>query len=373
MKTKRLFLLWLVILPVLGFAQSNLDCYFSPEFREVNSMNTASFDPFMPMNQPLLTTLNIVNNGDAARVDLKVKVLWNNNFLVEATFESMAALGSTPYSLSNRDLITNQSSQHFMRKPGTPDLSLENVVNANDLLKDAVLAGYFPDGNLQIRVWVREYDTSAWELADDAPGYKQFELRIRNAAFITLMSPGVPIGLSIPELSGAPLSFIWNSLNTGINNYRLVVREYAPNYQPDVNNVSVAGNVFYQTTAGMSEQSGFASYLPFTNGNYYAWRVETPLSNEFAPYLEDGLPGTQQLNSNWFVFRYASEDNTSADLNEFQARLNMLNNNTLLNLFTQGYKPVGTIIYDGRSYTGEDAYALIESLLGHDIDVELKD
>jgi len=125
-----------------------------------------------------------------------------------------------------------------------------------------------------------------------------------------------------------------------------------------------------RSAQGLSEQSGFSSYLPFANGNYYAWKVQTALSNE---YNNDSGSSSSTQSSDWYVFKYVTQTDNASSINEFQARLNMLNNPFLLNLYMQGYQPVGVIVYEDRTYSGQDAFDLIESLLGQDILVEMKD
>ncbi len=368
MKSLIIITLSVFLLPVLGYAQGSFSLNFFPNSVEVNSMSTSSFDPFVPDSQPLLTTLKITNNGSPERIDLKVGVLWNGHFLVESTFESFNNLDGSLY-LTNRDLITNQSSTYFQTK-GEATLSIDAIVKSNSLLKSAVYAGYFPDGDLQIRIWVRSYAPEAWVIDPYSTGYQEFAIRIRSAGNINLISPGVAVGQTPPQINNAPIMFIWNSLATGINDYRLIIREYAPNYIPNLNTVANTGNVFYETPLGLSEQSGFSSYLPFVNGNYYAWKIQTALSNEY----NHGTTGNNaSLNSDWNVFKYIIETDDTVSISEFQARLNMLNNSDLLNFYMQGYKPVGVIEFEGKTYSGQDALNLIESLVGQDILVELKD
>ena len=51
----------------------------------------------------------------------------------------------------------------------------------------------------------------------------------------------------------------------------------------------------------------------------------------------------------------------------------MLNNNELRNVYNSGYNTVGTIIFEGRTYSGQDALDLVESLMGKEIQVRLQD
>lgn len=373
-KYQSVFLLMLM-LPVLGMAQ-NLVWNFFPASADVNTMNTASFDPFDPAAQPQLSVLSITNNNPTpVRLDMKVGVYWNNNFLVEAYYETkpgLAVNANETITLSNRDLITNIGNYYFQSK-GEETISVSGVIDANPLLKKAVLAGYFPDGNLQIRIWLRLWEETPWNLPSTAGNYKEFTIRIRNAGSINLVSPGAPVGKNPPIAGGLPLSFLWSSLSTGMNPNKLMIREYCPGNPPQLNNVANTGTIFYQTPQGMANDSGFSEFLPFVPGNYYAWQVSTSLSTEFETYDPDRIrQNPHGLKSDWFVFRFSDNaDQFSAP--EFQAHLNNLKNATLLSLYTLGYTPVGEIIYEGRTYSGQDALDLIDSLIGQDIQVELKD
>ncbi len=87
MRNKLIIIVCTLIMPILGFAQSDLSVSFYPGVEEVNRMNTSSFDPFVPDSQPILTTLKVANHGTPERIDLKVGVYWNGHFLVDSTFE----------------------------------------------------------------------------------------------------------------------------------------------------------------------------------------------------------------------------------------------------------------------------------------------
>lgn len=371
-------LLIILILPLMLLAQPNLSCSFNPTMVEVNTMNTASFDPYIPQSQPILTYLTIGNNGDSGRLDLRVKVLWNERFLIGSIYQSIDSLVTNGViSLTNRDLITNQSSQYFEQKPGSPSISVSGAISENSLFGDAVLAGYFPDGDLQIKVAVRPYEESLWDFDTPVPGEQLFTIRIRNAGEIKLVSPGVPLGTPPPSLSQNPLSFFWNAPETGmsINTPILTIREFPPAMLPNINNVETTGNLFYQTPAGTTALNGFSEYLPFTSGNYYAWKISKSLADEYNPQPPPrrSTSGLQSLSADWYIFRYVSGSESDPGISEFQARLNMLNNNKLINLYTEGYVPVGVIFFEGRSYSGQDALNLIDTLVGQDIDVQLKD
>ncbi len=371
-------LLLILMLPGLALAQTSPVCFFTPSMVEVNSLNATSFDPFVPDTQPILTQLKITNGPEAAKIDLKVQIYWNNNYLIGSVYETLVEQqpGSDIF-LSNRDLITNQSSSYFVKKPGSPDISIDAAINANSVFGDAMLAGYFPDGDLQIKVKVRSYSTDTWLAESPESDAEVFTIRIRDAGFITLLSPGVPLGDTPPALNGLPLSFMWNSPETGMpgNASIITIKEFPPFNPPRRDNVETTGSLFYQTPEGTQGQTGFAEYLPFVEGNYYAWKITRLLANEYNQSLRNAPSAAvnSSLSSDWYVFKYASESEAQTTISEFQAHLNRLNDNTLLSLYSQGYTPLGVIHYEGRVISGQEALDLIDSLFGHDIDVIIKD
>ncbi len=375
MKYSYLLLLVLLLLPLMGWAA--LSASFSPTSVEVNNMNTISFDPSDPNAQPMLTHLT-VSGIPIEGLDLKVGVYWNapqgagfeTGKLVVADFESRpnTSFPGGTVIFTNQELISDVGHPDFQNK-GDSEISVSDVINANPTLKNAVLAGYFPDGNLELRIWVRPKSESTWDVPGNVDA--QFFIKIRNAGAINLLTPGVAAGQNPPQISERPVSFQWNAVSTGFNKSALVIKEYPANNPPSLNSIENTGNLFYQND---DVESGFADFLAFNPGNYYAWQVSTKLWNEFDYHSTRSQDNNLNLKSNWFVFRFVNESqNTSQAAADMQAQLNMLNNTTLRNLISQGYNPVGTVIYEGRTYTGQDALDLLSGLVGKELQIQLKD
>ncbi|MDD4309497.1 MAG: hypothetical protein PHO32_03890 [Candidatus Cloacimonetes bacterium] len=367
-------LIMLTLLIPMFVGAENLSWNFTPTSVEVNNLNTASFDPVEPWSQPDLTQLTITNQStlESYALDLKMGVYWNDRKLVEANYQTKPGVQLLPgaqFHLGNRDLITNIDNVYFQKKPEEPELSVDSAINSNSTLKSAVLAGFFPDGDLQLRVWVRQSPVPDDPWQEPGTDYQAFTIMIRNAGVINLLSPGEPIGQNPPILSNAPLSFLWNSVFTGFNPQTLTIREYPPTFPPQSGNIANTGSLFFQKPDCFS---GFADFLPFIPGNYYAWQVSTPLTNEYSN-PNSTTTSTFALKSNWFVFRYANEPEDGSSVAEFQARLNNLQNNDLRNIQVEGYVPVGVVVIDGITYSGNEALKLIDSLIGQDIKVLLKD
>lgn len=364
-------LILLLLLPLMGWAA--LSTSFSPTSVEVNAMSTISFDPNEPLSQPQLTTLTIQNDLPAQKIDLKVVIYWSNNRLVEANFQSRN--DNWGYTMGNKQIV-EMSNRHLISEEGHPDfeskgedISVEDVINSNPTLKNAVLAGYFPDGNLELRVWVRPWQAGEWAEPGSSPAV--FTIKIRNAGAINLLAPGVAVGQNPPQVSERPVSFQWNAVSTGFNKTAIVIKEYPANNPPSLNTVENTGNLFYQND---DVESGFADFLAFNPGNYYAWQVSTKLWNEFDFHSTRAQDNSLNLKSNWFVFRFVNESqNTSQAAADMQAQLNMLNNAYLRKLISQGYNPVGTVMYEGRTYTGQDALDLLSGLVGKELNIQLRD
>ncbi len=150
-----------LLLPTLAVAREGFEVAFSHKFIKVNSFNSASFDPFKPKLQPILTYLRITNTGTVPKnIDLKLVLEWNNILLVETIFSSKNPQNS--WKLTNRDLITNDASTYFDYKQGYSKITVKDAIENSSTLKSAVLAGYFPDGDLKFKVWVREFSTAPW-------------------------------------------------------------------------------------------------------------------------------------------------------------------------------------------------------------------
>jgi len=82
------FTLMLILVP-LSASRGNFSASFTPSRVYVNELNTASFDPSAPDIQPLLTNLTITNNGDtAARIRMKLEVLWNTLTIIGSEYIS---------------------------------------------------------------------------------------------------------------------------------------------------------------------------------------------------------------------------------------------------------------------------------------------
>jgi hypothetical protein len=58
---------------------------------------------------------------------------------------------------------------------------------------------------------------------------------------------------------------------------------------------------------------------------------------------------------------------------DLQLVLNMLEDPALSNIMNLGYTPTGAVIFEGRTYTGQEALDILSSLVGKDLTVEIKD
>lgn len=366
---RKKLLLTIVLLPALAMLWArhpDITPWFTPHTISVNSFKTASFDPTTPWNQPILTSLLINNTSDAAfRFYLKLDIFWSgvSEPLVTAKYISEAAIPAhgqfSP--LTNQDLITNQASTLFNRV-GSINFSLDDITSRSPILREAVLAGFFPDGELSLRVMVQP-ESDGHENWSGA-SVEIFTIRVASAGAISLISPGAPAGSSPPAVDQNPVNFLWNSIGTGINQYRLTIREYPHNLPPEVNSLDKTGSVFYDNSIFGNQ---FAEFLPFTAGNHYAWRISTNRWTELDPLVlpgpwRDDDPGL--ITSGWNIFQYTLFESGEDPVHQISAVLNSLKEDKLEALFNEGFRPTGEIIWNGRSYSGQSAIDLIGQLQG---------
>ncbi len=359
---KRTIIMLSLTLLVLGLS-ATLTLRFSPPEVQLNQFSTLSFDPVSPESQPILTSLTITNGPTAQKIKMQVGLKWNGDYVInpdQIRFISIDTWDANhSETITNRDLVTENESMYFYTD-GPMNIDIMESLESYSLLESAALTGYFPDGVLQLEISVKGENSANWEATSI------FNIRIRNAGAIHLVSPGKQIGQVAQDLGSLPVSFFWNSVNTGFNDQYLVVKEFAPNSPPELSNIDHSGSVAYRSPEAVS--SGFSDYIPFNDGHYYAWKVYMQLHDEHG----SGASGPM-LESRWFVFRYVADQEADEDQGDVQAILNLLQNPALINLINLGYTPTGEVIYNGRTYTGQDALDLLNSLLGKEIEVNIQD
>lgn len=355
-----------VLLPLLAFltvvlwaVEPDLRLDFQPASISVKSLKAASFDPAAPWQQPSLTTLWIRNESPRNfRVQMKVELLWNglSETLIAAEFisnEALPAGGQFP-PLSNRDLVTNQSSTHFTRV-GNSNFSLTQLSRSNPILRDAIEAGYLPDGVFTIRVFAKpQSEVEDWNSATSA----SFDLEVKNDGVITLLSPGAPAPAQPVKVDENPVNFIWNIVATGYNRRVLTILEFPENLPPRPENLAQTGIRFFQTDV-LGDQ--FSEFLPFKPGNYYAWQMWTrgPQYNYPQSRIwQDPEPG--DLVSAWNLFQYTAPSAEEDHAERIITKLRNLDEADLETLFIQGFKPTGEVIWQGKSYSGRGASDLID-------------
>jgi hypothetical protein len=360
----------LVFMSLLGgllFAQSEISISCNPAQIFVNSLNTSSFDPVNTQNQPILTYITISNLSQQPYLyEMNIKIKWNATEIVNATFHSISQLHpGIPAVYTNRDLISQNASTSFTAPEG--EISITNIMEQNQVLRNALQAGFFPDGTITFEITVTPLTTARQS------SMASFSVRVKNINAIFLTYPGKPCGQTPTEISMRPVTFLWNAVNTNANQYRLVVKEFVPGSLPNPNSVETGGNIVYDD---LLSQSMFAEFLPFQDLHYYAWQVSTDLFNESNPHIEskDGTQQSSVLKSEWFVFKYVADQNSSSSTNEqMTAILNTLNDPAIQNLLSLGYEITGVVVYEGQVYTGQDAIDLINSLLGKNLEIEIKE
>ena len=365
------------ILVILGMAVfclglgAAVTATFSPSELQVNKLSTFTFDPVSPQGQPILTHLTVTNLGATEKVIVQLVLKWNSNELIkpgEAVYISRQPLPTgQSLVLSNRDLVSEQGGIRLEPAPGSSvNIDIMDVIENFPTLEGAVLSGYFPDGELLLETSVKAVSAANWE------NTSVFRIKVRNAGAIYPISPGKVIGQVAPSVKDIPVSFLWNSINTGFdfNQQQIVIKEFPPNSPPSFSTVAQTGVEIYRRAA----DSGFSDYIPFSDKYYYAWQVYTPIIDQTnIPAPDKAAPLGKSLASEWFVFRYLAEDMDAPNPEDVQAMLNILGNSYLIHLLNMGYAPTGEVLLDGRRYTGQDAVDILASLAGKEIHVELRD
>lgn len=344
---------------------------FSPKGLQLNHLSTFTFDPVSPHEQPILSHLTITNQGLPQKVKLQVVLKWNNIVLIQpgkAVFVTIEPMGTgQSIRLSNRHLISDSGSPD-LDTDGNISIDVISVMRSHSSLEDAILSGYFPDGELQLEASVKGVNSANWEFTDI------LTIRIRNAGAIYPISPGAAMGQLPPKVKEIPVSFLWNAINTGFNEQQIVIKEFPPNNPPSISTVAQTGVEVYRSPEGVNTPSGFSDYIPFTNKYYYAWRVYTPIYDQVNLNVLDKTSSNGNfMASEWFVFRYMADDMDAPNSNDVLALLQILGNPNLLNILNMGLSPTGEVIFEGRRYTGQDAVDILGSLVGKEIQVELKE
>ncbi len=364
--------LLILICALCGSAWAQITLNVSPAEIFVNSLSTSSFDPIRPDTQPVLTNITVTNNSNQdLRFKVKVEIYWNGNKIVnDPVMNSKNPIpANSIWFLTNRDLVTNTESQYF--NSPVPDVSLQDALNSHPVLRTALQSGFFPDGDLIFTF------TALHEFSNEVYDAKTFKIRVQNIHSVFLTYPGRPVGQNPPEINISPVTFMWNSVNTSVNKFRLVIKEFVPANPPTANSVETGGRRVFSEDVNDNVYSGF---LPFKDNHYYAWQINIGLYDENEYYNPNPEPDEQEaqisdrLKSGWNVFKYTSDkDEAGSTYQQLMAILNMLKNEEIRNQFAKGFEVTGAIIYDGQVYTGKDAVDLAKTLIGKEIEVEIKD
>lgn len=363
MKKALVLLVFVTLFGLSLWAQVSLN--FSPRSIQVNELKPFDFDPISPQEQPQITTLTITNTGAPEYIKLEVRLKWNETYIIkpaEVRLITREPLGNgQSIIISNRDLITEEGGLD-LRPDGSINIGLMDVLDQLPELSQAAMAGFFPDGTLKFEVMAKRESQATWETNTD------FRLTVRNLTTITLQSPGKPIGQMPPVIGELPVNYFWHALATGFNDHYLQIKEFAPLSPPQTSNIASTGRKVYDDIA----ESGFNQYMPLNDGYYYAWKVYSPLFGPTSPkVVRRGQNQPKKVESNWYVFRYVAHHDQSNESQEVQAMLNTLNNSTLATLLNLGYTPTGEVVYQGKSYSGQEAINILNTLLNQDIEVQL--
>ncbi|MFO7659844.1 MAG: hypothetical protein R6V77_02925 [Candidatus Cloacimonadaceae bacterium] len=224
---KRIMVLLILICALSGTMWAQISLSLSPTEIFVNSLSTSSFDPIRPETQPVLTKITVTNTPNQdLRFRMKVEIYWNGNKIVNdpvMNAKNAIPAGQTWF-LTNRDLVTNTESQYF--NSPVPNVTLQDALNSHPVLRTALQSGFFPDGELIFTF------TALHEISNEVYDARTFKIRVQNIQSVFLTYPGRPVGENPSEVGIKPVTFMWNSVNTGVNKFKLVIKEFVPTGLP---------------------------------------------------------------------------------------------------------------------------------------------
>lgn len=362
-----LLMLSMIPMQVLGTSFTGT---FMPASIQLNELSAATFDPENTEGQPLLTTLTIHNTGSTDQVVyLRIRITWNDKQIVDTYFESREAINADErIYLSNVDLFTTNSNQYFHKISGG-NTTLQGIMNVDPTLKQALLSGYFPDGTIKADISLRAKNEANYQHAST------FTIKVHNTGAVTLFSPGQPIGNNPPQVSTKPVSFMWNTVNTGFNKAWLTIKEFPQTLPPTQGSVEITGSVFYETQNETEAQElinnfMFSDYLAFNDGCYYAWQITLDRFSENNPHSPSRRPNdSSSIKSDWHVFQYVTDGGVVGNMSELKALLMSLDNRFVNTLISAGFDPVGNVILNGRNYSGHEAIRVLQEVMLRDIDI----
>ncbi len=370
---KLIILLMLGSIPMQVLGNNVFSGAFTPNAISLNELSAATFDPDNAAGQTHLTTLTITNISPSShKLMMKVKLTWNGMRVLEAEFQSREEIApSETIMLTNGELFTDALSSDFTLLSGGYT-GINDIVNIDPTLKQALLSGYFPDGVIKAEVSLRAVTAKRYE-----PSIF-FTITIKNTGPILLLSPGQKVGSTPPQVNMKPVSFMWSALTTGFNRAAwLTIREFPQNLPPTQTSVALTGRLFYETASDQDAQDlitnfMFADYLPFNNGCYYAWQITLDKYNENNPFSSSKKPkDSESLKSEWFVFQYVTDGTTVENESELKTLLMNLNDSAINALFVQGFNPVGNVILNGRNYSGHEAIKLLREITEKDVEIRI--
>ncbi len=337
-----------------------------------NSIKASAIDVDNPNNQPILFNVSITKNStgtiDTAYMYFTLK--WNGNLIID---KSKSAFKQTTLNMLNNNMPVHFNNRQIINENGSiylagaqPAISLSDFLN-NRHFKSAIMnTGLFPDGTYE---FIMEVKNSTQSNAQALSNVATYTMNIHNINNISLLSPGVQAGQTIPEITQRPVIYTWMAnVTNSANTYILEIREYSQSNTMNINNLENTGRLFF-SQSGLNSPL-FSQNLPYIEGNYYVWRVSIPLVTDQSDFGMHPL-----VSSAWNVFKYVSSSSNIP--NPYQALINQLQGfqNPMINLLlNQGYLPTGRFYYNGNSIPASQVQTLIPQILNsNNVIIEVTD
>ena len=305
---KYIFSVLIVLFLSAGLLYGALEINFQATNTTFNAFYPSYLNPLEPETQPILFTVSFLNTGtDELNFNLVANLDWNGNYLLNnvdiTTDMPLGAGAANAWNLTSREIFAQQSS-YF-----SADFDFDDVINSNSDFEDQILnTGQFPNGVYTFTIEAK--DSNGNTIPDTQ---ETFRFIIQSPAPIILLTPGTIIGMTPTEIQDSNPTFIWNSNLAGMAiesaTLAFTLNVYSLEDIPEaLLNADAIGNEtpYFTIEQDITSFSYPAHARPLEAGKLYAWQVTFPL-------VYPGSSGSEEIKSQMFIFRIASNDDSGSD------------------------------------------------------------
>ncbi len=327
-----------------------------------NVLRLSSLDLQVPANQPLF--FRVISRNETqqqiAHPYLFYSLTMNSEVLIEPNTRVRYRFDLEPgqqLSFTNRDIMTEVGSTLF--DSPDPTFSALDVIDKIPEFRDIILqTGLLPDGTYTFTTQFR--DDNQQNLSEEV----SLTFVIRNPGGLFLISPGAPVGSTIPVVSGLPVNFLWSSnlVISPYNPFTLKIKEFDDLALLSYDFLVDEGPSIYNGwdySVEVQTVNYYSGYLPLQEGKYYIWQISTPL-------IDPTVAEAGMLSSPIYAFRYSVSESGGYDneitMNAIRIYLMNLNIQWVTELLNSGFDPSGVINYNGTVWSGQGAEQIIHQI-----------